>query len=85
MADYKVQFVPDEVLDGRDFVMCNSEVGVALYMGRSVRSLPEADSEAVWEDAWAAYRELLARIDRIPVQRQRNLELAELLRATVAP
>ena len=82
MSDYRVQFVPDEVLDGRDFVLCNGhEDGVALYVGRHVRSLPEADSEAVWEAAWAAFR-ALAHIDEIPAQR--NRELAELLKEAAA-
>lgn len=83
MAAHRVVFVPDEVLDGRDFVLCNDHGdGVALYIRRGVRTLPEADSEAIWENAWTAYREL-AHIDEIPTQRQRNADLAKLL-GTVA-
>jgi len=69
MADYRVQYVPDEVLNGRDFVLCNNHGdGVALYMRRGVRTLPEAENLAVWEAAWAAFREL-AEVGEIPAQR----------------
>lgn len=69
MTEYRVHYMPDEMLDGRDFVLL-SEPGecVTLYLRRGVRDLPDAENCAVWEEAWAAFREL-ARVGVIPAQR----------------
>ena len=69
MANYRIAYVPDEVIDGRDFVLCNRhEDGVVLCMNRRIRDLSDEDNLAVWEDAWRAFREM-ADVDEIPPQR----------------
>jgi len=70
MATYRVVYVPDEVMEAdRNFVLCNQrEDGVTIYMRRGIRLLSDEQNAAIWEAAWAAFREL-ADVDEIPQQR----------------
>jgi len=66
---YRIVYVADELIDGRPFVLCHQHAdGVTLCMNRRVRDLPDDENAAVWEEAWAAFREL-AHVDEIPPQR----------------
>lgn len=59
MAEYSVEYVPDEVMGGRDFVLCNQHSdGVHLYLRHGVRDMPDKENQAVLEAAWAAFREM---------------------------
>jgi len=67
--DYRIVYVPDELIGGRDFILCNQHGdGVTLGMNQRVRDLPDDENAAVWEEAWAAFREL-AHVGEIPPQR----------------
>jgi len=70
MAKYRVQYVPDEVMEaGRDFILCNRHGdGITIYMRRGIRLMSDADNAEVWQEAWAAFREM-AEVDEIPTQR----------------
>ena len=69
MAEYRVIYVSDEVMEGRDFVLCDQgKEGVTVYLRRGVRRMSDEDNARVWEDAWAAYRGL-SHVDEIPPQR----------------
>jgi len=69
MAEYRVQYVPDEVMGDRDFVLCNKhDDGVTIYLRRGIRCMSDEDNAKVWEDAWRAFREM-AQVDEIPPQR----------------
>jgi len=75
MADYRVVYVPDEVMGGRDFVLCNQhQDGVTIYLRRGVRHLSDEDNARVWEEAWAAFRGL-SHLEEIPRQRAYELSL----------
>lgn len=67
MAEYRVQYVPDEVIDSRDFVLLDRhDDGVHLFLRHGVRYLPDEENQVVLEAAWAAFREM-AHVD-IPRQ-----------------
>ena len=69
MADYRIVYVDDELIDGRDFVLCNRHAdGIVLCMNKRVRDLSDEENVAVWEDAWRAFREM-AQVEEIPEQR----------------
>ena len=61
MTEYKIKYAPDEMLGGRNFVLCD-EGGkcVTLVLRRGVRDLPDDENAAVWVDAWVAYNALVA-------------------------
>lgn len=55
--EHHVKFVDDDLLDGRDWVLCDwSEDGVTLYVRRGVREFSDERMERLLEAAWAGYR-----------------------------
>ena len=69
MDEYEIEWVPDEKMGGRDFVLCSKQRdGVVLYMNRRVRDMTDEENANVWKAAWHAYREL-AQVEEIPPQR----------------
>jgi len=73
MAEYRVVYVSDELLQGRDFALCHLHAdGVTLCVNRRVRDLPDDENAKVWEDAWTAFRGMVY-IEDIPEQRTHTL------------
>jgi len=69
MAEYRIRWVPEELMDGRDFVLCNRhDDGVVLCLNRRIRSLPDEENAAALEGAWRAFNAMTE--DEIPEQRR---------------
>lgn len=68
MTDYRIRYAPDEMLGGRDFLLCSERRdGVTLFLREGMTALPHSAQAAILEQAWTAYRELAG--PEIPAQR----------------
>jgi hypothetical protein len=64
---YRIRYVEDDLLEGRDWVMCEGfGDGVTLYLRRGMVKLPDEERARILEAAWAGFRNLQA------LPRQRN-------------
>jgi len=69
MAEYRIRWVPEELMGGRGFVLCNKHGdGVVLCLNRRIRRLPDEENAAALEGAWRAFNAMAE--DEIPAQRR---------------
>lgn len=66
-VEHRVKYVQDELMDGRDWLLCDGfGDGVTLYIRKGARTeLSDKEMSDLLETAWAGYDAL----QRIPLQR----------------
>lgn len=64
--EYRVKFVPDELLNGKVWAICRDPEVTTLYLAASSTEMAVVDKERHLEEAWEGYRLMTS----VPEQRR---------------